>query len=43
VVDPFSEKLYSTKADEYEAIERMLAQGLTLEQAIEELVKRSRR
>jgi conjugal transfer ATP-binding protein TraC len=43
VVDPFAEKLYSTKADEYEAIERMLAQGLTLEQAIEELVRGSRR
>lgn len=43
MVDPFAEKLYSTKAEEYDAIERMLAQGLTLEQAIEELVRGSRR
>ncbi len=43
VVDPFAEKLYSTKAEEYEAMERMQAQGMTLGQAIEELVKGSRR
>jgi conjugal transfer ATP-binding protein TraC len=43
VVDPFAEKLYSTKAEEYEAIDRMLAAGYTLEQAIEELVRGSRR
>jgi len=43
MVDPFSEKLYSTKAKEYGAIERMLAEGMTLEEAIEELVRRSRR
>ncbi len=43
VVDPFSEKLYSTRAEEYEAIDRMLAAGYTLEQAIEELVRGSRR
>lgn len=43
ITDPFAEKLYSTQAAEYDAMERMMAQGLTLEEAIDELAKKSRR
>lgn len=43
VVDPFTEKLYSTQAAEFEAIERMLAAGRSLESALDELVAGSRR
>lgn len=42
IVDPFAEKLYSTKAEEVQAIKDMQAQGLSLEQAISQLVARSR-
>jgi len=39
VVDPFTEKLYSTRAEEYTAIESMQRQGMSLVDAIERLVK----
>ena len=39
VVDPFAEKLYSTRAEEYAAIEAMQHQGLSLVAAIERLVE----
>ncbi len=39
VVDPFAEKLYSTRAEEYAAIEAMQRQGLSLVEAIERLVE----
>ncbi|MBK9132431.1 MAG: type IV secretion system protein TraC [Gammaproteobacteria bacterium] len=38
VVDPFAEKLYSTRAEEYSAIEAMQRQGMSLVEAIEQLV-----
>lgn len=41
VVDPFTEKLYSTRAEEYAAIEAMQRQGLNLVEAIERLVKKT--
>lgn len=39
VVDPFAEKLYSTRAEEYAAIAAMQRQGLSLVEAIERLVE----
>jgi conjugal transfer ATP-binding protein TraC len=43
VVDPFTEKLYSTQAAEFQALESMQReQGYTLEQALEELVRKGR-
>lgn len=39
LVDPFAEKLYSTRAEEYAAIEAMQRQGLSLVEAIERLVQ----
>ena len=39
VVDPFAEKLYSTKATEFEQIDQMLKQGVSLVEAVDELVK----
>lgn len=39
VVDPFAEKLYSTRAEEYAAIEAMQRQGLSLIEAVERLVE----
>lgn len=38
VVDPFAEKLYSTRAEEYAAIEAMQRQGISLVEAVERLV-----
>ena len=38
IVDPFAEKLYSTKAEEYAAIDAMLKRGHSLVDAIEQLV-----
>ena len=37
IVDPFTEKLYSTKGTEFDAIQRMVRQGMTLAQAVEQL------
>lgn len=37
IVDPFTEKLYSTKGTEFDFIQRRVAQGATLAQAVEEL------
>jgi conjugal transfer ATP-binding protein TraC len=39
VVDPFAEKLYSTRAEEYAAIAAMQRQGMSLVEAIERLVE----
>lgn len=39
IVDPFTEKLYSTRAEEYAAIAAMQRQGLSLVEAIERLVE----
>jgi len=39
IVDPFAEKLYSTRAQEYAAIEKMQAQGMSLVEAVERLVE----
>ena len=35
VVDPFTEKLYSTKAEEFAAIEGLMSRGLSLVEAVE--------
>ena len=43
ITDPFAEKLYSTQAAEYEAMEKMMENGLSLEEAIEEMARKSRR
>ncbi len=43
IVDPFSEKLYSTRAQEYTALKRLLDQGRPLTEAIEELIQRQSR
>jgi conjugal transfer ATP-binding protein TraC len=43
VVDPFSEKLYSTESEEFEAIRAMMKNGKTLVEAIDTLVLDSRR
>ncbi len=37
IVDPFTEKLYSTKGTEFDFIQRRVEQGRTLAQAVEEL------
>ena len=39
IVDPFTEKLYSTKGTEFDAIQKMVRQGLTLTEAVEQLAK----
>jgi len=39
IVDPFTEKLYSTKGTEFDAIQKMVKQGMTLAQAVEQLSK----
>ena len=38
VVDPFAEKLYSTRAEEFAAIGSLMAQGLSLVDSVERLV-----
>jgi conjugal transfer ATP-binding protein TraC len=38
VVDPFAEKQYSTRADEFSAIESLRRQGLSVADAVEKLV-----
>lgn len=42
VLDPFSELLYSTKAEEFQAIDRLVAQGYDLASAIEQLIAKRR-
>ena len=37
IVDPFTEKLYSTKGTEFAFIQKAMAQGATLAQAVEQL------
>jgi len=39
IVDPFTEKLYSTKAEEFEQIDQMMRQGRSLVDAVEHLVR----
>ena len=39
IVDPFTEKLYSTKAEEFERIDQMMKQGHSLVDAVEHLVR----
>jgi conjugal transfer ATP-binding protein TraC len=41
-LDPFSALLYSTKADEYQAVMALKEQGASIEQAIDHLMTRSR-
>jgi conjugal transfer ATP-binding protein TraC len=41
VVDRFSEKLYSTKADEFQFVRDQMARGLRIDQAVEALVQRT--
>lgn len=43
IVDPFTEKLYSTKAQEVQAIRDMQVRGLSLTQAVGQLVAQSRK
>lgn len=43
IVDPFSEKLYSTKGTEFDFIQRAMADGKTLAQAVEQLAAGVRR
>ena len=38
IVDPFAEKLYSTRAEEYAAIDALLKRGASLVEAIEQLL-----
>ena len=38
IIDPFSEKMYGTQGDEFEAIRRMQANGMSLSQSLEQLV-----
>ena len=40
IVDPFTAKLYSTKAEDFAAIEAMTRNGLRLEEAVETLLRR---
>jgi conjugal transfer ATP-binding protein TraC len=42
IVDKFSEKLYSTKGQEYEFIQRQLESGETLEDAIDNLIEQEK-
>jgi len=39
IVDPFTEKLYSTKGTEFDFIQNQVAQGATLAQAVEKLAE----
>jgi conjugal transfer ATP-binding protein TraC len=39
IVDPFTEKLYSTKGTEFDAIQKRVHQGMTLAQAVEQLAR----
>jgi conjugal transfer ATP-binding protein TraC len=39
ILDPFSAKLYSSKAEDVVAIKKMQKQGLSLEESIEQLIK----
>jgi len=39
ILDPFSKVLYSTKADEFAAVETFLSQGLELKEAIKKIAK----
>lgn len=43
IVDPFSEKLYSTKDDEFQFIQDAQKRGMSIADAVEELVKRTTR
>jgi len=43
IVDPFSEKLYSTRPEEFQFIQDCQAQGMSIVQAVEALVRRSQR
>lgn len=43
IVDPFSEKLYSTKAEEYAALASARARGMSLVEAIEQMVQEAPR
>ena len=38
LLDPFSMLVYSTRAEDYEAIKRLREQGMTVADAIEQLV-----
>ena len=40
IVDPFSEKLYSTRAEEHSHIQKRMREGIELIDAVEELVRR---
>lgn len=42
ILDPFSKVLYSTKADEFAAVEKLIAQGFELKEAIQQIVKEKR-
>jgi conjugal transfer ATP-binding protein TraC len=42
ILDPFSAKLYSSKAEDVVAIKKMQKQGHTLEESIEQLIKGTR-
>ena len=43
ILDPFSLLLYSTKADEFSAVERLVAQGVPVEDAIDQLLNQRNR
>lgn len=40
-LDEFSKVLYSTKADEFTAVQELVAQGLSLKEAIQNMIKRA--
>ncbi len=43
VLDPFSQLLYSTKAQEYARLKELQAKGLTLTESIDYMVKHERK
>lgn len=43
ILDPYSQLLYSTKADEFTAVETLMRQGIPVEEAIERLLEKRRK
>ncbi len=43
ILDPFSQLLYSTKADEFAAIENLMKQGIPVDEAIDQLLKKRKK
>ena len=43
ILDPYSQLLYSTKADEFSAVESLGRQGIPVEEAIDQLLEQRRK